>query len=465
VVASFVVLVGLSLLGVGTYIYFQTEHRLIQEVDSSLHAAASQALLSLQTEEGRLVLRGEEPVVSRARAEAGFSLRVLTPDGEQSDSTGQVIVGLPTPPTPGYMTVHASGENWRVLTEAVPGSAGPSPGWVQVARPLSPTEDLLQTLRTQLYLVLPIALVLAAIAAYLLTGRTLRPLVAISQVAESIRAGDLGRRIQYRGPADEIGRLAAAFDRMLDRVEHAFARERRFTSEASHELRTPLTAMKGGIGVTLSRARTAEEYEAALQDLEDQVDRLIRLSTNLLVLARAGRARSDEPEIVDLSNLLGVTVQQVGSLAQEKGVELQTEVPSGIYVRGFAEDLARVFSNLLTNSVRFTSRGGRIRVSARDCSRMKRDSICIDVADDGAGIAPEDLPHIFEPFYRGRGSVSDEESSGLGLAIARDIVEAHGGSLDVDSRPGQGSTFTVRLPSMRLEQSGEEAIGRRSRNR
>jgi len=323
----------------------------------------------------------------------------------------------------------------------------------------------LQTLRTQLYLVLPIALVLAGIAAYLLTGRTLRPLVAISQVAESIRAGDLGRRIRYRGPADEIGRLAAAFDRMLDRVEHAFARERRFTSEASHELRTPLTAMKGGIGVTLSRTRTAEEYEAALQDLEDQVDRLIRLSTNLLVLARAGRARSDEPEVVDLSDLLGVTAQQMGSLAQDKGIELQTEVPPGLYVRGFAEDLARVFSNLLANSVRFTPRAGRIRVSARDCSWMKQDSICIDVADDGAGIAPDDLPHIFEPFYKGRGSVSDEESSGLGLAIARDIVEAHGGSLDVDSRQEKGSTFTVRLPSMRLRQSAEGMPGRRSRNR
>jgi hypothetical protein len=182
VVASFVVLVGLSLLGVGTYIYFQTEHRLIQEVDSSLRAAASQALLLLQQEDGRLVLRGDETAASRARVEPGFSLRVLTPDGVQSDGAGQMMVGLPTPPVPGYMTVNASGENWRILTEAVPNGAGPSPGWVQVARPLSPTEDLLQTVRTQLYLVLPIALVLAAIAAYLLAGRTLRPLVAISHV-------------------------------------------------------------------------------------------------------------------------------------------------------------------------------------------------------------------------------------------------------------------------------------------
>jgi signal transduction histidine kinase len=272
--------------------------------------------------------------------------------------------------------------------------------------------------------------------------------MAISRVADSIRVGDFGERIRYQGPGDEVGKLAAAFDRMLDRVEHAFVRERRFTSDASHELRTPLTAIKGGIGVTLSRRRTPEEYEAALRDLEGQVDRLIRLSTNLLVVARAGRTRNEEPEIVDLTDLLGVTVQQMGPLAQERGIELETKVPSGMYVSGFAEDLARVLSNLLANAIRFTPPSGRIRVLARGCSRAQSDSICIDVVDTGAGIATEDLPHIFEPFYRGRGSLSgEEESSGLGLAIARDIVRAHGGSLDVVSRQGEGSTFTVLLPA------------------
>jgi signal transduction histidine kinase len=465
VVASFVILVGLSLLGVGTYVYFQTEHRLLQEVDSSLRAAASQALLSLEEDDGRLILRGEGSTFSHADMEAGFALRVLAADGVQSDGAGQTIVGLPTPPTPGYLTVNASGENWRVLTEAVPDVDGQARGWIQVARPLSPTEGLLQTLRTQLYLVLPIALVLAALAAYLLTGRTLRPLIAISQLADSIRAGDFGRRIRYRGPGDEVGKLAAAFDRMLDRVEHAFVRERRFTSDASHELRTPLTAIKGGIGVTLSRQRTTAEYEAALQDLEGQVDRLIRLSTNLLVVARAGRARSEEPEIIDLSDLLGLTVQQMDPLAQEKGVELEIEVPSGLYVGGFTEDLVRVLSNLLANAIRFTPPAGRIRVVARGCSRAQADSMCIDVIDTGAGIAAEDLPHIFEPFYRGRGSLSgDEESSGLGLAIARDIVIAHGGSLDVVSRQGEGSTFTVLLPVLAGAGPDGAAATRRTRS-
>ncbi len=447
VVASFVILVGLSLLTVGTYVYFQTERSLLQEVDSSLRAAVSQALLSLQEEEdGGLVIRGEEGAISRADIEAGFSLRLLTVDGVQTDGVGQVIVGLPSPPTPGYLTANASGESWRVLTEAVTDSEGRDRGWIQAAKPLTPTESLLQALRTQLYLVLPIALVLAAIAAYLLTGRTLRPLVTISQVADSIRPGDLGRRIRYRGPSDEVGRLAAAFDRMLDRVELAFLRERRFTSDASHELRTPLTAIKGGIGVTLSRPRTAKEYQETLSDLEGQVDRLTRLTTNLLVVARAGRTRTDDPEIVELSDLLGVAVQHMEPLAREKGVELDTDVPPGLYVSGFAEDLARVFSNLLANAIKFTPAKGRIVVHARGCSKASADAVCIDVTDTGVGIAAEDLPHIFEPFYRGKGSVPEEASSGLGLAIARDIVLSHGGSLEVKSKEGEGSTFTVLLP-------------------
>jgi signal transduction histidine kinase len=302
--------------------------------------------------------------------------------------------------------------------------------------------------------------VLAAVAAYLLAGRTLRPLVSISQVADSIRPGDLGRRIRYQGPRDEIGRLAGAFDRMLDRVEQAFARERRFTSDASHELRTPLTAIKGGIGVTLSRPRTPAEYVSALRDLDAQVDKLIRLSTGLLTVARAGRPRSEEPETVDLSDLLKVIVHQVDPLARKKKIELQTELPSHFRVNGFADDLARVFLNLLANAITFTPSSGRIRLSAQAASSARVESVQVDVADTGVGIAADDLPHIFEPFYQGSGSRSeDDRGSGLGLAIALEIVVAHGGSLDVVSREGEGSTFTVRLPVVKTT-SGTSPVGR-----
>jgi signal transduction histidine kinase len=448
VVASFVILVGLSLLVVGTYVYFQTEHRLTQEVDSSLRAAASQALLSLDVENGRLVLRGNAATPSSNGGEAEFALQVLSVDGTRWDGAGQVIAGLPTPPVAGYLTVGPHETSWRVLTEAIPEAGGRPPGFIEVARSLAPTDELLDTLRTQLYVVLPITLVLAAIASYLLTGRTLRPLVRISQVADSIRPADFGRRITYKGPDDEVGRMAAAFDRMLDRVEQAFVRERRFTSDASHELRTPLTAIKGGIGVTLSRPRTPEEYVSALEDLDRQVDKLIRLSTGLLTVARAGRPRNERPETVDLSDLLRVVAEQVEPLSQQKGIELQTEVPADLRVEGFAEDLARVFLNLLANAVAFTPPSGHIRISAHHISSSRPGWVRVDVTDTGTGIAAADLAHIFEPFYQGSASrFEDERGSGLGLAIAQEIVVAHGGSVEVVSREGQGSTFSVRLPA------------------
>ncbi len=465
VVASFVILVGISLLGVGTYVYFQTENQLTEEVDSSLRAASSQALLALEEDGDRLVFRADPSVLSQTEMEAGFALRVLSPDGERWDGAGQTIVGLPDPPVPGYLTVSTSGDKWRVLTEAVTGTDDRLEGWVQVGRSLQPTEGLLQTLRTQLYLVLPIALVLAAVAAYLLAGRTLRPLVQISQIADSIRPGDFGRRIRYQGPGDEIGKLAGAFNRMLDRVEQAFARERRFTSDVSHELRTPLTAIKGGIGVTLSRPRTPAEYEQALLNLEDQVDRLIRLSTELLVVARAGAPRSEEPEVVDLSDLLEATVQQVEPLAWEKEIELRTSVPPDLRVSGFAEDLARVFLNLLANAISYTPPSGRIELSAQVGPWAGSETVRVDIADTGPGIAAAEIPRIFEPFYRGSGSRARADGgSGLGLAIGRDVVAAHGGSLEVLSTVGSGSTFTVRLPAISDRISGGETASRRARS-
>lgn len=464
VVASFVVLVGISLLGVGTYVYFQTEHKVMHEVDSSLRVAVSQAIASLAGDGNRLVFQKNASASPQRHVEEGFSLRVLSPAGEQWDGTGQAIEGLPAPPSAGYLIVNASGVHWRILTQPVPGTDGQLQGWIQAARSLQPTEGLLQTLRTQLYLVLPIALVLAAIAGYLLAGRTLRPLVRISQVADAIRPGDFGRRIRYQGPADEIGRLAGAFDRMLDRVEQAFLRERRFTSDASHELRTPLTAMKGGIGVTLSRERTPAEYQAALQDFEGQVDRLIRLSTGLLSVARAGRPRNEEPEIVDLGELLGATIQQVEALAGEKGVPVEMDLPADIFVLGFAEDLARVFLNLLANAISFTSPPGRIRVSGRLVQQGRVTHARMDVMDSGPGIGPDDLPNIFEPFYQGDSSRSREGGgSGLGLTIAREIIMAHGGSLEASSVPGEGSTFSVSLPAFSDRASAGNTSPRRMR--
>ena len=243
--------------------------------------------------------------------------------------------------------------------------------------------------------------------------------------------------------ATRWGGLAAAFDRMLDRVERAFHRERRFSADASHELRTPLTAIKGCIGVTLARPRTYGEYQAALRDLDDQVDRLIRLCSDLLALSRAGRVRLEDAESMDLGELLTVVVQQIEGSASEYGVKLRAALRPGVIVKGSADDLIRLLLNLLTNAVKFTPPGGLVSVSLESKNRHA----VVRVSDTGAGIVPEDQTRVFEPFYQGDGvTAAREKGAGLGLAISREIALAHGGTLEVSSRLGEGSVFTLRVP-------------------
>jgi signal transduction histidine kinase len=443
-VASFVVLVGVSLLAVGTYVYFRTESGLMREVDSSLSAAAAQARTLLEERSGELAFPRVGGVVNGLAPNAGFAYQVLSDSGLQWESLGQSLAGFASPGQAGYSTVDLFGDPWRMI--ALPAGSAPGPqGWIRVARSLQPTRQLLSTLRTQLYLVLPVVLVLAALAGYVLAGRALRPLVVISRMADVIGPRDLDRRIRYAGPADEVGRLAAAFDRMLDRVERAFHRERRFTADASHELRTPLTTLKGSIGVVLARPRTNTEYEEALQDLDGQVDGLIRLCSDLLALARAGGVRVAEAEDIDLSELLEVVVQQLCPVAETKAVALKTTLQPGVTVRGSADDLIRLFLNLLTNGIKFSPPSGVVEISLAT-QGAHGGSAVVRVSDAGPGISPEHLPHLFEPFYQAHAQSRGEPGTGLGLAISQEIVLAHGGTLEVTSGPGKGSEFTVRLP-------------------
>jgi signal transduction histidine kinase len=262
--------------------------------------------------------------------------------------------------------------------------------------------------------------------------------------AAALSASDLTRRIGYTGPSDELGRLATTFDAMLDRLAVAFARERRFTADAAHELRTPLTALKGRIEVALGRPRSAEEHAATLRALSDDVDRLARLSSDLLLLARLddGELRP-EPEPVQLDDLLASVVERVHDLAEARGLALHCDHPPAIMVAGDLSQLSRLLLNLLDNALKFTPPTGVVSV------RLTTDAAwaIVTIADTGPGIAPEHLPLLGRRFYRGAADrARGAGGSGLGLAIAGEIARAHGGALVLASVLGQGTTATVRLP-------------------
>jgi heavy metal sensor kinase len=305
-------------------------------------------------------------------------------------------------------------------------------------------DDTVENLRTQILLGLPLILMLAGLGGYFLANRALRPIDRITRTAQAISASQLDQRIGYTGPQDEVGRLATTFDNMLDRLQKAFERERRFTADASHELRTPLTALKGRLGVTLSQPRTPAEYENALRDLEQEVDRLIRLSTDLLFLARLDQRRLPwQPQALDLSDLLSAVVEQMRPLAEDKGLVLTEEVPPALSILGDPDHLIRLFVNLLDNAIKYTPPGGQVVLRAG----KERTGVWVAISDTGPGIPPEHLPHLFERFYRVEESRSRPSGgAGLGLAIAHEIARWHGGIIEAQSEPGHGATFTVHLP-------------------
>jgi heavy metal sensor kinase len=438
---------ALTLLFFSAYLYLRLERSMLAQVDATLQVTASQALSNVDEEDGRPAFQNTETsrLVADRLSRAGFAVRLIAPDGTVWDGFGSYQeVPLWVPAVAGYRTLGTGEARWRVYSQPVQAPYGPSVVWLQVAQSLAPLQDTLENLRTQMFLGLPLILALAGLGGYFLADRSLRPIDRITRTAQTISAGQLSRRIGYIGPPDEVGRLAATFDQMLDRLQAAFERERRFTADASHELRTPLTVLKGRLSVTLSRPRTAEEYESALRDLEQEVDRLIYLSTDLLFLARLDQRRLPwQPQELDLSDLLGTVVEQMQPLADVKDLRLETTMEPGLVIQGDPDHLIRLFLNLLDNAIKYTPPGGHVTLRAGKEER----GVWVAISDTGPGIPAEHLPHLFERFYRVEKARSRESGgAGLGLAIAYEIARWHGGTIEAQNEPGHGTIFTVHLP-------------------
>ena len=277
-----------------------------------------------------------------------------------------------------------------------------------------------------------------------LATRAIRPIEAIGATAQKIAAGDLSQRINAADTDSELGRLAAVLNSTFARLEAAFAHQARFTSDASHELRTPISVILSQTQTALTRERAAAEYREALEACQRAAQRMRKLTESLLELARLDAGQEPlERQRVDLASVAHECVELVRPLAAERGLELRCELPPAP-CWGDAQRLSQVVTNLLTNAIQYNQPHGQVRVS----TRAENGAAALTVADTGAGIQPEDLPHIFERFYRADKSRSGPQGrTGLGLAISKAIVSAHGGTLEVGSKPGVGSTFTVRLPA------------------
>jgi heavy metal sensor kinase len=244
-------------------------------------------------------------------------------------------------------------------------------------------------------------------------------------------------------PDDEVGRLARTFNAMLDRIESAFGRQRQFTADAAHELRTPLALMQSQLELALAQPRAAEHDQLVLETLAGDVERLSRLASTLLALARSD-ARGVElvREPVDLPQLLDLVADQYAALAEAGGISIVVDAEP-VTVVADEDLLLQVLVNLLDNALRHAPHGSVVTLA---CRRAGARAV-VHVADQGAGIAPEHLPHLFERFYRVEPDRDQRRGGiGLGLSICRSIVDAHGGAITVESTPGIGTTVRVELP-------------------
>jgi heavy metal sensor kinase len=316
---------------------------------------------------------------------------------------------------------------------------------IRVLSPLETVEAPLGRLRLILFLALPVAVALSGAAGAWLAGRTLRPVDRMAASARAVSPENLQVRLPVPATRDELSRLATTFNGMLERIEQGFSFHRQFWEDVAHELKTPLAIMKGEIEVALKTGAGAEEARAVLESNLEEVERLIRLIERMLTLARLDRGGAPlETAEIDLAALAGRAVEDFRTTAEDKGLRLRFEAPAAAPVRGDEARLRGLLAILLDNAVKFTPAGGTIGVAVAAAGGEVR----LAVSDTGPGIADEDLPRIFDRFTR-PGRTGEGGGFGLGLSIAKAVAEGHGGRIEVRSRPGAGSTFTVLLPAGR----------------
>jgi heavy metal sensor kinase len=463
--AFFLAALAVVLAGFSVSLYLLAWAHLSRQVDDRLEAALDTLTAAVEREPGWLewephqrdLVPGRAGVLGQVRWEVRDERGLLV---DRSPNLGAAGLEVDAPPD-GIAQLEREGVPWRFAGRRVPAPpAGdspppPPPGDGPPARRYSALvltaglslEPIRETLRR-------LALTLAGLSAGLwLLGllasrwvcrRALAPVTRMAEAARAMRAADLDQRLPGPSGADELGELRGAFNGLLDRLQEAFERQRRFTGDASHQLRTPLTALAGQVEVALRRDRPAEDYRRALEQAHAQATHLRRIVEALLFLARAdAEAALGSLEVMDLTEWLPAHL--AGWSAHPRAADLRLEAGAGpCPVRAQPLLLGQALDNLLENALKHSEAGPPVTVSlARDGNQ-----VVLGVADAGEGIAPEDLPHVFEPFYRsaearrrGRAGV------GLGLAVVKRVTAALGGSAAAESGAGTGSRFTLCLPA------------------
>jgi two-component system heavy metal sensor histidine kinase CusS len=452
-------------------LYLGIRYSLYREVDAFLAGEVMEFRAILSAADGDL-----EDVQRRVQAELGsrqrgdLTFRLLCSDGHvllTSDTTNALPDPWPVPSKPAtYLflrTEHGAttGEPIRTCSQWVTGADGTT-RIVQATYRLDQVNASLSRFMQVCAVALAAAAVLATIGGRILASRSLRPVGHMASAARRISVENLSERLEHSGTGDELDHLARTFNDMFARLERQVAQLRQFTADAAHELRTPLTALRGNAEITLSARRSVDELCATLAEGIEEYDRLARIADDLLLLARADAGQEfirRAPFRLDAA--LRDVVDLFAPAAEERGIDLALSERNDVWIDGDDCRLRQMISNLLDNAIKFTPSGGNVRVAL-----VASDGVAeLTVRDAGVGIAPEHLPRVFDRFYRAdRARTRDGAGAGLGLAICRTIVEAHGGSISIISEPGKGTTIAVRLLSMPAAPESSDERSARSTN-
>jgi two-component system, OmpR family, sensor kinase len=379
----------------------------------------------------RITRAGGEPVyVSGAPPNERFDpTEVPAPEGE-SAAASERSVRL------------ASG---ALLIASVPAQAADGTRYrVEVGISSAGVEQTLRHVLIMLAVGLPVAVGVAVAGGFVLVRRALEPVAGMAAKAEDISQHNLSERLPVVHTGDELERLAVALNHMLTRLEDAIHGSKQFVADASHELRTPLTVMRGELETLVQTGHLTADTRETLGSVLEDVERLREIVDSLFALSRldAGEAPASWGRF-DLAELAATTAEQMGLLAEDKDIEVECAAGTAVTVSGDRARLKQVIVNLLDNAIKYTPRGGRVRLAVRPEGAYA----VLEVADDGVGIPAEALPHVFKRFYRVDVSRSREQGgAGLGLAIVKSICAAHGAEVEVVSTPGEGSCFRVRQP-------------------
>ena len=321
--------------------------------------------------------------------------------------------------------------------------AQPPATYLQLGRPLGDVDHLLRVLVIASAVLIPLVILATSLGGLAIAKRALAPIHDIASTLESIQATDLSRRVDAHAPDAEVTRLSSSINRLLDRLQRSFLSLKEFTADVSHQLQTPLTVMKSAIDVASHDSSRQVDYAHTLEDIGNEVDALTATLQDLRDYSLAeAESSSSRSEPVDVSGVFEEAAEVVKALAEAHDITCETGVAPGLTVWGNAVRLRQVVLNLGENAVQFTPVGGRMSIHAMSVNH----TVVLKVEDTGSGITAEALPHVFERRYKA--PVSGLRSgSGLGLAIVKRIVDAHSGSIHIESKVGEGTRGTVTLPA------------------